>query len=102
MASSSQIEITAQFRPPGFHLRGEVDVSTLPSVELALELLLDSAGDVVVDLHDLTFLDVPGARAFAATAIRLQSTGRHMHLHGTRAHIRRTLDVLGWSDLFVL
>ncbi|WP_430791752.1 STAS domain-containing protein [Actinoplanes sp. G11-F43] len=86
----------------GLHLRGEVDVATLPSAELALELLLDTAGGVVVDLHDLTFPDVPGARALAATAIRLRSTGRCMHLHGTRAHIRRTLDVLGWAELFVL
>ncbi|MEU4425984.1 STAS domain-containing protein [Actinoplanes sp. NPDC024001] len=95
-----RLDVTALARPPGVRLCGEVDMSTLPLLELALELLLDSPGDVTVDLHELTFIDVPGSRALAGAALRLRADGRRMCLSGAGPQIRRILRLLGWDGLF--
>jgi anti-anti-sigma factor len=94
------LDVTAQTNPPGIRLRGEIDVSTLPILELALELLADVPGDVIIDLHLLTFIDVPGSRALAGAAIRFRENGRRMRLDGASPQIRRVLGVLGWTTLF--
>jgi anti-anti-sigma factor len=99
-APAQDLDVTAQTNPPGIRLRGEVDVSTLPILELALELLADVPGDIVLDLNQLTFIDVPGSRALAGAAIRLRANGRRMHLTGTSPQIRRVLAALGWAALF--
>ncbi|MBY8870577.1 STAS domain-containing protein [Micromonospora sp. PLK6-60] len=95
-----QLEVTALTRCPGVRLRGEVDLSTVPTLELALDLLVETAGDVTVDLHKLTFIDVLGSRALAQAAIRLCATGRRMRLRGANPQLRRMLSVLGWAELF--
>ncbi|MEV4808774.1 STAS domain-containing protein [Micromonospora avicenniae] len=81
-------------------LRGEVDLFTLPMLELALELLVDTAGDVTIELDGLAFIDVLGSRALARAAARLCSGGRRLRLRGASPQIRRMLNQLGWADLF--
>ena len=84
----------------GFRLSGEVDLSTLPAMDLALDTLLERPGDVTIDLRELTFIDVPGSRLLAHSAIRLRSGGRRLRLRDARPQVRRTLDLLGWTALF--
>ncbi|XVU29320.1 STAS domain-containing protein [Actinoplanes sp. CA-054009] len=95
-----QLEVTATAAPPGIRVFGEVDVSTLPTLELALEILAERPGDVTVDLSDLTFIDVLGSRALARAAIRVRSGGRRVLLRGARPQTRRVLALLGWAELF--
>jgi anti-anti-sigma factor len=93
-------EITAMTTPAGIRLRGEVDIATLPTLELALEIVVDRAADATVDLSELTFIDVCGLRALARAAIRLRMTGRCLRLRGTDTRTRRILTLLGWAELF--
>jgi anti-anti-sigma factor len=93
------LEITAIACPAGLRLRGEIDISTLPSLELALELLHAQGGDVVLDLTDLTFIDVAGLRTLAYTAAALTATGRRLHLAHPSPQLCRLAGLLGWPHL---
>lgn len=85
-------------RGPALALHGEVDVSQAGDVARAL---LDVAGhaadggprEVVLDLADLEFLDVAGARALAATVLELDVQGVHVRLVGARRSPRRVLEM---------
>jgi len=101
-APESPFDITAMTAPAGIRLRGEVDIATLPSLELALEILVDHAADATVDLSELTFIDVCGLRALARAAIRLRRAGRCLRLRGVGTRTRRILCLLGWAELFEL
>ena len=100
VAPESPFEITAMTAPVGIRLRGEVDIATLPTLELALEILVDLAADTTVDLHELTFIDVGGLRALARTAIRHRMAGRCLRLRGAGTRTRRVVSLLGWAELF--
>jgi len=95
-----QLEVTATTRPAGIRLRGEVDICTLPTLELALEMPVGRAGDATVDLRELIFIDVIGLRALARAAIQLRSVGRCLLLSGVSTQTRRILRLLGWAELF--
>ncbi|RSM46906.1 anti-sigma factor antagonist [Actinoplanes sp. ATCC 53533] len=95
-----QLEVTATARPEGIRLRGEADIFTLPTLEIALEMLVGRANDATVDLRELTFIDVIGLRALARAAIHLRSRGRCLRLSGASRQIRRVLGLLGWAELF--
>jgi anti-anti-sigma factor len=94
------LEITALRQPAGIQLCGEIDVGTLPELELALELLADHPGDIVVDVRGLTFIDVSGARLLARTAMRLRPAGRCVRLRAVSPFVRQVLTLLGWAELF--
>jgi anti-anti-sigma factor len=98
-------------RPPLAHLsgrgdalslHGEVDLSTAAHVARAL---LDVAGggaregarEVVVDLADLDFLDVAGARALAGVAWQLAGSGVRLRLVGAQRLPARCLALFGLS-----
>jgi anti-anti-sigma factor len=95
-----QLEITTMTAPPGIRLCGEADIATLPSLELALEILVIRAADATVDLCELTFADVAGLRALARAAVQLDSAGRCLRLRGVSTQIQHILGVLGWTVLF--
>lgn len=99
-APQSPFEITAMTAPAGIRLRGEVDIATLPTLELALEILVDRAADATVDLSELAFIDVCGLRELARAAIRLRTAGRCLRLRGTSTRTQRILCLLGWARLF--
>jgi anti-anti-sigma factor len=101
-APESPFDITAMTVPAGIRLRGEMDIATLPALELALEILVDNAADATVDLSELTFIDVCSLRALARVAIRLRRAGRCLRLRGTGTRTRRILCLLGWAELFEL
>ena len=99
-ARESPLEITALLDPLGIRLRGDVDIATLPTLKLALDILVDRATDATVDLSELTFISVCGLRALARAAIRLRIAGRCVRLSGTGTWTRRLLSLLGWAELF--
>jgi anti-anti-sigma factor len=100
VASEWQLEVSAMTTPAGIRLHGEVDISTLPTLDLALEILVDRALDATIELHELTFIDVCGLRALARAAIRLRLAGRCLQLRGASTQTRRVLSLLGWAELF--
>ena len=82
-------------------LRGEVDIATVDALDLALERAMDAGSDLVVDLSDLTFIDIGGLRTLAAAVDRMTDDGRSMRLASPRPHLRRIIGLLGWEQLAV-
>ncbi|WP_409330909.1 MEDS domain-containing protein [Trujillonella humicola] len=88
-------------RGPVLSLHGEVDVSQAADVARALHDVAGGAGpdeaprDVVLDLTDLHFLDVAGARALATTVLELDGRGVRVRLVGARRSTRRVLELFG-------
>ncbi|MGY1743319.1 MULTISPECIES: MEDS domain-containing protein [unclassified Blastococcus] len=79
-------------------LHGEVDVSVAADVARALaDVVADARGEVELDLADLEFLDVAGARAIAGVARRLAARGVRLRLVGARRSAARCLALFGLS-----
>ncbi|WP_127504624.1 STAS domain-containing protein [Actinoplanes solisilvae] len=79
---------------------GEVDMATMPMWEVALEALSRAAGDAVIDMADLTFIDVGGLRVLVLTSLAMSARGGRLSLRGVSPAIRRVMEVLGWAELF--
>ena len=78
------------------HVQGELDVATVPALELVVvPLLRDGAPTVALDLRDVEFIDVSGVRL----ALRLEGLAQ---LHGARfvlvrgrRQVRRLFELTG-------
>lgn len=96
----SQQEISTISRVDALRVAGEVDMATLPMWEMALEALDRATGDAVIDMADLTFIDVGGLRVLVRTSLAMRARGCRLSLHGVSPTIRRVLEALGWAELF--
>lgn len=78
-------------------VRGEIDASTAPRVELALGAALESGKPVVVDLGACGFIDSTGIAMLVHADHRLRAAGREdgIALCGLTGQVRRLLDVSG-------
>ena len=94
------LEITAMAVPTGARVAGEIDLATVPIFDLALELLAGCAGDVVIDLSAVTFIDIGGARALAQATRRVHDAGRRLWMRDPSLEVRRMIDLLGWAVLY--
>jgi ABC-type transporter Mla MlaB component len=83
--------------PPGLRLAGEVDVSSWSALEGALRSLPAGAGDLHLELAQLSFIDAHGATTLVRAAERL-GTGRSLVLHNPPSVLRRLLELL-WPDV---
>lgn len=72
---------------------GELDLSTVPVLEGHLGGVLDGAGDVVLDVADLDFIDSSGVRVLLSLARRIQDRGR-LVIVNPPAQVRRVLDLV--------
>lgn len=81
-------------------LRGEVDITTVPSVrQRALQALQPPLDEVRVDLEGCTFLDSAGIAAIAALWRRAQDLGATFRLQRPQTNVRVVLAIAGLSDL---
>lgn len=70
-------------RGPSLSLHGEVDVTQADDLARVLvDVACGTPGEVVLDLSDLRFLDVAGARALARATQELRGAGVHLRLVG--------------------
>jgi anti-anti-sigma factor len=89
---------TAVFRERGgvrLMLRGELDMSGVNDTEAAVkaaEQLTD--GRVLIDLSELEFMDVFGARALLRVADEVLSTGREVAIANPNRHVRRLFELI--------
>ena len=97
-----QLKITAVAQPIGLRLTGEIDLATTADLELALEPLLGTGDNVVLDLAGLTFIDITGMRLLAHTALRLRSEGLQLRLLRVSEQVQLLSGLLGWADLLGL
>lgn len=74
-------------------LVGELDMSSAPELDQALEAAVEHGGAVLVDLSELTFMDSTGINAFLKAALSLSGRGC-LILHGEQDRVRRVLDLV--------
>jgi anti-anti-sigma factor len=79
------------------HLRGEVDFAAAPVLEAALRQAAadGGTGSMVVDLTELTFIDIAGHHALMRGTDRLRAGGGSLVLRGASGSVLRVLDILG-------
>ncbi|WP_448612577.1 MEDS domain-containing protein [Modestobacter sp. URMC 112] len=85
-------------RGPWLSLRGELDAGLADDVLRALvDVARDAPGDVVLDLADLDFLDVAGARMLANAVRMLADVGVDLRIIGARRLAGRCLELFDLS-----
>jgi anti-anti-sigma factor len=77
----------------GFRVVGELDMSTAPKLSDALAEL-ESEGEVVLDLQELTFIDSTGIHVIFTHALS-RAGGPPLVLANPSHEIMRTLEILG-------
>ncbi|WP_067564371.1 STAS domain-containing protein [Nocardia acidivorans] len=83
-------------RPVRVVMRGDIDLTTLPQLDLAYrELTQLEPGDVVVDLSEVTLLGCVALRLLVALTARLSPTGHEVIIQAASPPARRLLDLAG-------
>ena len=115
-ASSADDQASASLRRTGFHvaaervggtvvlhLHGELDMATTPVLDQALTSVLDDeAGELVVDLSCLNFLDSTGISMLLSAVPRAEEAGKGFRMHSPNRPVRKALHLTGVEDLLSL
>jgi anti-anti-sigma factor len=76
-------------------LRGELDMSGVLETEAAVKAAAQlSDGRLLIDLTELDFMDVFGARALLRVADEVLSTGRDVVIANPNRHVRRLFELI--------
>ncbi len=74
---------------------GDVDMASVPRLRSMLDELVDSgASRIVLDCHDLSFLDSSGIGVLIAARTRM-GEGGELVLDSPPSHVRKVLDITG-------
>ena len=86
--------------PMVWRLRGEIDTANAARIESELiEAVNRGAGDVVLDLTDVAFIDSSGLGSLVAVAAQVRTRGGHLAIVPGPPHVRRVFDLLQIDDL---
>lgn len=81
---------------------GELDLSTAPALERALDGAVEDAGDaedaVTLDLRGLRFIDSTGLRLVLVTDARLRDLGRPFHVIKGPEQVHRVFELALLED----
>lgn len=77
---------------------GDLDLAGSPELELALRDATASARLVVLDLSELTFIDLVGMRTVVDASVRALCDGRRLILAFVPAHAQRLFALAGVSE----
>ena len=81
-------------------LRGEWDVSTRPVLSDQLSRVIAiGAGDVVIDLAEVTFIDTATVRALATAQHMLDRVGRRLTIRSPTRLANQVLHLFGLAEL---
>jgi anti-anti-sigma factor len=87
----------------GAAVHGEVDLSVVPELELALDTaVMESEGTFVLDLSDLEFIDSSGLHVLLRTRGLLGREDRALAVICPHGPVRRVFELSGFSELFAL
>lgn len=77
-------------------LRGELDMNAVMDTERAVQAAseLVPEGRVTIDLSELTFMDLFGARALLRVADEALTSSRHVVIANPRGHVRRLFELI--------
>ncbi len=83
---------------------GEIDVATSPELRRELHQLVDRKGAIVVDLHDVTFIDSSGLGVLVGTLKRMRERDpdEALVLEGLQDPVRKVFDITGLTELFAI
>lgn len=78
------------------HAAGDVDTATAPLLRAQLMLAAESTdGDIVVDLADVTFVDLRGLYALVDVSRHLEESGRRLRATHPPPIVRRLSELAG-------
>jgi anti-anti-sigma factor len=99
-----EVVVDAQLqKAPAVAVRGEVDIATVPALELAIDgAIRDSAGAFVLDLCELEFLDSSGLNLILRARAVLARQDRVLLIVCPPGPVRRLFDDTGIADLLFL
>jgi anti-anti-sigma factor len=87
----------------GAAVHGEVDLSVVPELELALgTAIMESDGAFVIDLSDLEFIDSSGLQVLLRARGLLGREDRALAVICPHGPVRRVFELSGFSELFAL
>lgn len=99
----AEISVVRSTGLPGWRVvvRGEIDVATSPVLRRQLERLAGDDGPIVVDVHDMTFIDSSGLGVLVDLLERRRAKGGGpVTLEGMQEPVRRVFEITGLTDLF--
>jgi anti-sigma B factor antagonist len=76
-----------------FFLSGELDVGTVPTMNVAIADAVSHGGPITIDMTDLTFMDSSGVGAIIGS-VKTLPTGC-IFLHGAHDGVGKVLDLMG-------
>lgn len=80
---------------------GEVDVATAPELRTLLrELYEKKAGDIVLDMAELRYMDSTGLGVLIGAYGRMQEQGNRILIQNPRGHIQKLLQITALDKLF--
>jgi anti-anti-sigma factor len=81
--------------PQSFFLKGEIDLANAGGLATTLRSVAgQQSGDLIVDCHDLTFIDAAGIRALFLVHSELARQHRGLRLVHPSRTLTRLLDIL--------
>jgi anti-anti-sigma factor len=76
-------------------LRGELDMNGVMETELAVKAAVElSEGRLVIDLAELDFMDLFGARALLRVSDEAQAANREVVIANPNRHVRRLFELI--------
>ena len=94
---AADAQLAGAGEPGHLRLSGDVDMSNVDLLDAMLSSASSDEGNVVVDLHAVTFSDLAGARALVAASRRL-SGGRRLKVLSAPRLLFTMVETIGWSD----
>jgi stage II sporulation protein AA (anti-sigma F factor antagonist) len=81
---------------------GEIDLSTVPALETALIEAQSATSTLILDLHQVTFLDSSGISALVAAHNRANAAGTRLRIISAARAVRRPLELVGLDTMLKL
>ena len=83
-------------------LEGEVDLTTAPLLEEAMQRAIDRGRDIILDLSDLTYIASSCLHVLFNGYERLNGRGKRILLAAPSPMVRRILEIVGLHRVFAL
>jgi anti-sigma B factor antagonist len=97
------IEVGPELETCLVRLWGELDMAGAPALERELlRLLVSRLHTVVLDLHDLEFIDAAGLRCLVTAARRSAANGDQLRILGPQEQVARIFGMTGTDHLLPL
>jgi anti-sigma B factor antagonist len=80
------------------HVEGELDIATSPELDRVLRAAELDSQLVVLDLRELTFVDISAIRVILDAASRVRPTGGRLMIARGPAHVDRVFALTGASE----